>query len=554
MEESSEIGPQQGSGDHPLALEPATLVVLVGASVVGAIIGLQILTTLGVTPNTSIIGVLVAILVSRIPVAIFRRFRSIHRQNLVQTNISSATFGAANALLVPIGVPVLIGRPDLVPPMLVGATLGMLIDLAMLYWFFDSRLFPGHAPWPVGIAAAEAILAGDEAGRRGVVLGVGALAGAVGSSGLFGGLGVLGMSGLPMAALGIAFLGNIWALAAFGIGLLVRAYASRITGVDLEQQFIPHGIMIGAGLVALGQAVVFVVRRSGSTGVRDSSLEASRMPDESAPLSRTDRDAGVALARGIGLYIAAALLLTAIAGFWTEMSPWQLMGWASFAAAACVAAEFIVGFSAMHAGWFPAFATALIFLIVGLALGFPAAAAALLVGFVASGGPAFADAGYDLKAGWYLRGRGSRPRFEQAGRRQQMIAAVLGLATALVVVSVFHNHYFERGMFPPVVRVYAVTIQSGIESSSVGSLLFWAIPGALIQLIGGGRRQTGVLFATGLLVLNAAAGWLVLLGIILRMALTKGEQVPEGSRLTVLAAGFIAGDALWTFGSSLWRL
>ncbi|UCG89418.1 MAG: OPT/YSL family transporter [Gemmatimonadota bacterium] len=542
-------------GSHPRTFEPATLALLVAASVVGAIIGLQILTTLGITPNTSIIGVLVAILVSRVPIAIFRRFRSIHRQNLVQTNISSATFGAANSLLVPIGVPVLIGRPDLVAPMLIGATLGMLIDVAMLYWFFDSRLFPGHAPWPVGIAAAEAIRAGDEAGRRGAVLGAGAAAGVAGSSGLFGGLGFWGASGIPMAALGIAFLGNVWALALFGIGLLVRAYAPGIVGVDLNQQLIPHGIMIGAGLVALGQAVVFVVWRSRRSGAAAASGErTSRVHEEPAPLSRSDRDAGVALLRGIGLYVVAALLLTAIAGFWTEMSPPQLVGWALFAAVACIAAEFIVGFSAMHAGWFPAFATALVFLIVGLALGFPAPAAGLLVGFVASGGPAFADAGYDLKAGWYLRGHGRRQQFERAGRRQQIIAAVLGLLAALVVVSLFHDHYFDRDMFPPVVRVYAVTIQSGIDSSSAGNLLLWAIPGALIQLIGGGRRQLGVLFATGLLVLNAAAGWVVLLGIVIRIVLTRGERVPEGSPLTVLAAGFIAGDALWAFGSSVLRL
>jgi len=535
---------------HPRALEPAILALLIVASVVGAIIGLQIVTTLGITPNTSIIGVLVAILLSRAPLPIFKRFRSIHRQNLVQTNISSATFGAANSLLVPIGVPVLLGRTDLVAPMLVGASLGMLIDLAMLYWLFDSRLFPGHAPWPVGIATAEAILAGDQAGERGAILGAGAVAGVVGSSGFFGGLQTLvGAGGIPMAALGIAFLGNVWALAMFGIGLLVRAYTPHVVGIDLNQQLIPHGIMIGAGLVALGQAVVFVVRRG------DKSNSEVACPDEQEPvLSRSDRDARTALVRGVGLYVVAAVLLTAIAGLWAEMSAPQLLSWALFAAVACIAAEFIVGFSAMHAGWFPAFATALIFLIIGLALGFPAPAAGLLVGFVASGGPAFADAGYDLKAGWYLRGRGRRREFERDGRREQIIAAVVGLVAAIVVVSLFHNHYFQRDMFPPVVRVYAVTIQSGIDLSTGNNLLLWAIPGALIQFMGGARRQLGVLFATGLLVLNAAAGWTVLAGIAVRIVLTRGGRIPEGSPLTVLAAGFIAGDALWAFGSSLVRL
>jgi uncharacterized oligopeptide transporter (OPT) family protein len=524
-------------------------------SVVGAIIGLQILTTLGVTPNTSIIGVLVAILISRVPISFFKRFRSIHRQNLIQTNISSASFGAANSLLVPIGVPVLIGRPDLLAPMLVGATMGMLIDLAMLYWFFDSRLFPGRSPWPVGIAAAEAIKAGDEAGKRGTLLGASAVAGVVGASGLFGLLRpVVGAGGLPMAAFGIAFLGNVWALSMFGTGLLVRAYTPGLLGIDLDARLIPHGIMIGAGLIALGQAVVFVLRRQSTTAGPKKEEGKAESNEDGGQLTRDDGDARRGIARGFGLYLVAALTLTALAGFWTEMSPGQLAGWALFAALACIAAEFIVGFSAMHAGWFPAFATSLIFLIIALVLGFPAPAAALLVGFVASGGPAFADAGYDFKAGWCLRGSGRDPEFELDGRRQQAIAAALGFGTAVVIVALAHGLYFDRDLFPPVVRVYATTIESGIDPASATGLLVWAIPGALLQLAGGARRQLGVLFGTGLLIHNPAAGWAVLLGVSIRMLLTKNRQTEEGSPLTVLAAGLIAGEALWAFGSGVWRM
>ena len=42
--------------------------------------------------------------------------------------ISSATFGAANSLLLPVGIPWLLGRPDLVLPMLAGAFFAMLLD------------------------------------------------------------------------------------------------------------------------------------------------------------------------------------------------------------------------------------------------------------------------------------------------------------------------------------------------------------------------------------------------------------------------------------------
>ena len=96
---------------HPATFAPSTFVLLVLLSVFGAVIGTQLILTLGVTPNTSIIGALVAMLLARIPLALFSRYRSIHVQNLAQSAISAATFGAANSLLLPIGVPFLLGRP-----------------------------------------------------------------------------------------------------------------------------------------------------------------------------------------------------------------------------------------------------------------------------------------------------------------------------------------------------------------------------------------------------------------------------------------------------------
>jgi hypothetical protein len=46
---------------HPRAIEGNVMIFNIILSVIGAIIGLQILTTLGITPNTAIIGVLLAI-------------------------------------------------------------------------------------------------------------------------------------------------------------------------------------------------------------------------------------------------------------------------------------------------------------------------------------------------------------------------------------------------------------------------------------------------------------------------------------------------------------
>src|SRR5436853_341357 len=162
-----------GTPQHPSTFAPATFVFLISLCLFGPVIGLHLILQLGETPNTSIIGALVAMLLARVPGAIFARYRSIHVQNLAQSAISAATFGAANSLLLPIGVPFLLGRSDLILPMLIGAALSMLLDAYLLYRMFDTRVFPATGIWPPGVAAAEAIKAGDVGGRKAALLGAG---------------------------------------------------------------------------------------------------------------------------------------------------------------------------------------------------------------------------------------------------------------------------------------------------------------------------------------------------------------------------------------------
>lgn len=204
----------------------------------------------------------------------------------------------------------------------------------------------------------------------------------------------------------------------------------------------------------------------------------------------------------------------------------------------------------MHSGWFPAFAVALITLLLGITLGFPPDALALLTGFSVATGPAFADMGYDLKAGFVLRGRGRDPAFDLDGMRQQFLAAVVAFATALAVVLLSWRGYFAAGLVPPVAKVYAATIGAGVAPGVAASLLLWAVPGGLLQLAGGSRRQLGVLLSTGLLISNPLAGWGVLAGMAVRLVWERVLARPAGS-LDVLAAGFIAGDALWSFGDAV---
>lgn len=539
---------------HPSLFEPATLVLIAILCVFGAIIGMQLLVSLGITANTSLIGALAAMALARVPLAMFARYRSIHVQNLAQSAISSATFGAANSLLLPVGIPWLLGRPDLVLPMLAGAFFAMLLDGYLLYRMFDSRVFPATGAWPPGVAAAEAIKAGDEGGRKAVLMGVGfvtaILVGFVKVPlAWIGFAGSAAVSGIPMSAFGVAFIGNIWALAMFGIGLLLRGYSSQIFGGplfetiipkgDLMAAYIPHGFMIGAGLVALLQVGLLLFRRS----------EAQKQAEAAAGTSDTE----VKRALGLGTigYLVIAIFIALVGGLMTDMSIGMLILFVLYAAFAAYVHELIVGLAAMHSGWFPAFAVALITLIIGMLIGFPMPALALLVGFSAATGPAFADMGYDLKAGYLLRGNGVDPAFEREGRRQQLFAAMFAFVIAGAVVLVSYQSYFDQNLVAPVDKVYAATIKAGVAPGVAWQLFLWAIPGAILQFVGGPKRQIGVLFATGLLINFPMAGWAVLAGILCRLVWEKLRGASGEGDMEVFAAGVIAGDAIFSFFDSV---
>jgi uncharacterized oligopeptide transporter (OPT) family protein len=417
----------------------------------------------------------------------------------MQTVISGATFGGANAILLPIGVLWLMGRPELVPIMMLGAFLGLVIDATILYQVFDSKIYPATGLWPAGVATAECLIAGDRGGKRARLLGVGGAVGGIGQ-----------LLGYPMDVFGVCWIGNIWALSMFGLGLLVRGYSPDMLGVDLDALYVPHGVMIGAGTVALCQILFLVARRS---------------PRDSA--GRASSASARAFGRGIGLgflaFVGAATILALLAGLYAEMSPGMLLGFVLFAALAALVSELIVGISAMHAGWFPAFATSLIFLVLGMI----------------------------IKAGWILRGSGRHPEFERQGRRQQYFAELVGVGVAAVVILLSYKTYFSNDLFPPVDRVYAATIAAGTSPALATSLLLWAVPGAIVQLVGGPARQLGILFATGLLIYNPAAGWTAVVALAIRAVLVRRYGNAVQSPMYVLAGGFIAGSALTSFGAGV---
>lgn len=532
------------ASEHPKAYAPHILILNIVMSVLGAIIGLELIVRTGVAPNTSIVGALFAIIISRIPIAILKKYQSIHCQNLIQTSISGATFSAANCFLLPIGVPVIMGRMDLMYPMLIGSFLATIIDATILYKTFDSEMFPAEGAWPPGVASAESILAVVQKGKKALLL----LAGM--------GIGIGGkMIGIPTDLLGVSWFGDFAAMAALGVGSLVigiiktNGFIIDIFGTSLPVitdlfgegadlmarpifQYMPHGIMIGAGLISLIQCGRMLLKKS------DGNSAAGKFSSSMANMKK-------ALGGGYVAYLIVAVLLAVITGIWSDMSMFQLIIWVIFSAFAAIASELIVGISAMYSGWFPGFATALIFLIVGMLIGFPAIPLGILVAYTSATGPAFSDMAYDLKCGYILRGCGQDQELELEGRKQQYYSEMIGFVVAFVLVAIMAGKYFDQGLFAPVDATFAATIEAGAGAGVAKWLVIWAIPGAIIQLLGG-SRQVGILFATGLLVGSTINGLTILIALALRYVLVKRNKENEQT-LNILGAGSLAGAALYSF-------
>lgn len=532
------------AADHPKAYAPHILILNIVMSILGAIIGLELIVRTGVAPNTSIVGALFAIIISRIPIAVLKKYQSIHCQNLIQTSISGATFSAANCFLLPIGVPVIMGKPELMFPMLIGSFLATIIDATILYKTFDSEMFPAEGAWPPGVASAQSILAVVEKGKKALLLLVGMAIGIGGK-----------IIGIPTDLLGVSWFGDFAAMAALGVGSLVIGIIKTngfiinifnqsfpiITdlfgkGADLMAkqmfQYMPHGIMIGAGIISLVQCGRMLFKKS------DGDSAASKFSSSMANMKK-------ALGGGYVAYLVVAVLLAVITGIWSEMNFFQLIIWVIFSAFAAIASELIVGISAMHSGWFPGFATALIFLIVGMLIGFPAIPLGILVAYTSATGPAFSDMAYDLKCGYILRGCGQDRELELEGRKQQYYSEMIGFVVAFVLVAIMASRYFDQGLFAPVDATFAATIEAGAGAGVAKWLIIWAIPGAIIQLLGG-SRQIGILFATGLLVGSTINGLTILIALLIRYVLVRRNKENEQT-LNILGAGSLAGAALYSF-------
>lgn len=166
---------------HPKTFDMATLVVIIITGILGAIIGMELMVALGITANTSIIGALVAVLIGLAPVKGLQKFRSIHRQNIIETSISVATFAAGNMMLFALAIAWLMDK-SLIVPMAIGGGIAVLLDVLMMYWMFDTPTFPARGTWGPGVATSETILSAAQGGKRAILMAVSGVVGAVGQA------------------------------------------------------------------------------------------------------------------------------------------------------------------------------------------------------------------------------------------------------------------------------------------------------------------------------------------------------------------------------------
>lgn len=502
------------------AFEPATLIpgILI-AFLVGAVC-MNIIGKVGTTPNTSLLGAIVAMLVARIPLNSCLKYCNLERQNLLQTIASGAGFSAANCGFIAVAMLFLMGEGNYIIMMGIGCMIGTSVSIYIIGKIYDSAIFPAQGAWPPGVATATAIQAGDEGGKKGRRLLEGLAVGVVGS-----------YFKLPVAGIGIVFIANIVAMTGLGIGLVLRGYSTQLFGLNLGTTNIPSGVMIGAGMIALVQSVITVIKGHKTASTQKIEVTVS------------DSSAKKSLAFAICLFVGGAAIVAAITGMFTQMTVGMGLLWVLWAGFSATVAMVLVGMAAMHSGWFPAFAITTIFMTLGILMGFPPLPVAILTGYVSSVGPCFADMGYDLKTGWILRGKGADPEREIQGRREQVKLEMLGAIIGILVVLMFANMYLSQDIMPPISRTFAAAAQAGANPDLLRELLIWAIPGAIIQAIFG-NKMVGVLFATGLLLNNPIYGIGVLLAVVVRLIF--GTEFME-----VRDSGLIAGDGLYGFFSNL---
>jgi uncharacterized oligopeptide transporter (OPT) family protein len=466
--------------------------------------------------------------VARIPLIAAKRFRNLERQNYVISMASSAGFAAANCGFIAIATMVIMGRDDLLVPIALGALAGSAISVFVVGRIYDSKIFPAGGAWPMGAAVASTIEAGDEGGKKGFQLLQGLLAGS--GAAFF---------GLPAAAVGIAFIANMFSTAALGLGMILRGYSVHIFGgFDIGASNIAQGVMIGAGAVALVQIFLAI-----SKGVRGSKKDAAAQDAEhTVSDSRAKRN----IALSAVYFMGGAVLIALLTGIFADMGAAQAALWTVFSGLAAIVVMLLVGTASMHSGWAPTFAIVTICMTIGIFAGFPPLPLAVMVGYLGSVGPVMADTGISLKTGWIIRGKGTDAARELAGRRRQVVMKQLGVIVGIAMSVIFGTMLIRGNVVPPMSIFYADAVASAAEPALLGELALWAIPGAALQAAFG-NKSVGLMLATGLLINNPIFGIALLAAIAARLIIGAKHMAVRGP-------GLIAGDGLFGFGANILRV
>jgi hypothetical protein len=494
------------------------------SAAIAAMVSQHLFSSFGLIPGAELLGAVLIGGAARLPG--LKATRSLETRFLIETAAAAAGTAAAVSLTLPLGLveQSQIGLARF--PLLVLLGLGGAVGLVSMRWLAAWPPLGGQAPWPRAAAAAEAMQVME--GRFGLLPGLAGLTGL--GLGAWAGAAV----GLPAAApFGLALLGNGFGLGALALGLLLRPALPGLLGLDLNAAGVAPGLMLGAALVALPQAVGPVL------------LGLWRRRERSAADAGEDRGRRVVYAGRLVTGRLVALLLYGAVAFvlldrslpgFGRSAPLTLLGWALVAAALAVALQLFAGLLTAQLGWLPLLGSGLVVLACALRLGLDPPGALLTTGLALAAGPLAAELGNQFALGGRL-GMTRQPA-------TTLLAALLGLEVALLVVGLSGEAYLRQGLVAPPAQALGAALGLARRGWQPDVLGLAMLVGGGLQLAGGPSRQVGLLLGTGLLVAQPVAGWALLAGLAARGVLSLGLRGRGSLPLAALGLGLIGAEAI----------
>ena len=239
-----------------------------------------------------------------------------------------------------------------------------------------------------------------------------------------------------------------------------------------------------------------------------------------------------------GIILFLAILFVTFLGSFIGLEMIVTFGLSPYTAMMQFFQRLIVGNTVMQTGFIPAFSLAFVFLVIGLIVELPIKAFGIFAGFTAATGTVLACIGDALKTGYMLHGEGKKMEAERIGRKHQLYVVCLTLLFVILIVFFSYPIYFAQHRIPPVDHVFIATLQS---PASLAIMSPWLIGAFFLGWVLQWTKGAGILFATGLLLNDFLLGWMILIGVWLKLLL--GNRMRH-STIVILAAGLISGDVM----------